>query len=284
MAEVGLHTADLTEVRLAYQMAGHGPRLIVLLHGWPQTSLCWRKVVPALAEEYSVVAADLRGYGQSSLTTTGYEKRSAARDLHELIEYLGHSSVFVVGHDRGARVAHRWALDNPADIERLVLLDILPTREVMTTFDRDSASTMWHWFFHNQSDLPERLLQDNIEPYLRHFLHLALQDGAIDDETFAAYVAAFSNPGYLHASLEDYRAGFGPDLILDTVDHQAGRRVSQPLLTLWGADGGLGQKDVLTVWRRYADDVRGEPIERCRHYLPEEAPRTVSDRIRAFLR
>ncbi|WP_326836872.1 alpha/beta hydrolase [Amycolatopsis rhabdoformis] len=280
MAEISY--ADLDEVRLCYRTLGEGPELVVLLHGWPQTALCWRHVMPALAERYTVVAPDLRGYGGSGLASTGYSKRATAADLHQLIVHLGHPSALVAGHDRGARVAHRWALDHPADVRRLALLDILPTREVMSTVDRTSASAMWHWFFHSQPDLPELLLEGNVEPYLRFFFRRPRAAGAIDDETFAAYVEAFQDPGHLHASLEDYRAGFGVDLELDEADHAAGHVVTPPLLLLWGADGGLRAKDVVGVWRRYATDVRGKAVAGSGHYVPEERPDTVADELLAF--
>ncbi|MEV0070879.1 MULTISPECIES: alpha/beta hydrolase [unclassified Amycolatopsis] len=274
--------ADLDEVRLSYRTMGEGPELVVLLHGWPQTGLCWRHVLPALAERYTVVVPDLRGYGSSGLAATGYDKRATAADLHQLIVHLGHGSALVAGHDRGARVAHRWALDHPGDVRRLALLDILPTREVMTTYDRRSATAMWHWFFHLQPELPELLLAGNVEPYLNFFFRRPRASGAIDDETFEEYVSAFSEPGHLRASLEDYRAGFGVDLDLDERDHTDGNVLGQPLLLLWGGDGGLRDKDVLGVWRQYATDVRGTAVAECGHYVPEEQPAVVAAELLAF--
>jgi len=280
---VELGVADLSEVRLSYRRAGQGPSLVLLLHGWPQTMLCWRRVLPGLAAEYTVVAPDLRGYGRSGLATTGYDKRSSAKDMHELLNHLGYEAATVVGHDRGARVAHRWALDHPDDLRQVVLLDILPTREVMTTYDRASAIAMWHWFFHLQPELPELLLRGNVEPYLRHFLARPIASGAIDAETFAAYVSAFEEPSHLRASLADYRSGFGVDLQLDDADYEAGCQLTQPLLVLWGADGGLGDKDVVAVWRRYSTDVRGHSIDDCGHYIPEEQPQALLAELLRFL-
>lgn len=282
MLEVTTHTVDLEEVRLAYRRFGDGERLVVLVHGWPQTSACWRHVMPELGGEFTVVAPDLRGYGASGLSTTGYDKRSTARDLHELVQHLGYTSALVAGHDRGARVAHRWALDHPADIDRLALLDILPTREVMGTINAESATRMWHWFFHLQPDLPEILLAGNSEPYLRYFFRDPLEKGAIDDEALSEYLLAFENPAHLAASLEDYRAGFGIDLVRDEENAVAGTVVSSPLLLLWGAHGGLSDHDVLDIWGRYASDVRGCAIPDCGHYVPEEQPAAVVRHLNEF--
>ncbi|OPG07546.1 alpha/beta fold hydrolase [Microbispora sp. GKU 823] len=278
------HHADLGDVRVFYRRAGTADRLLVLLHGWPQTGHCWRHLMEPLAERYTVVAPDLRGYGRSGKPGAGYDKRTVAADMSRLVRALGFRSAAVVGHDRGARVAHRWALDRPEDVGHLALLDILPTREVMNSFDRHSAAAMWHWFFHLQPDLPELLIAGNVEAYLRFFFdrqsHVA---GAVDEAAMTEYVEAFSDPDALHASLEDYRAGFRQDLDADEEDARAGRRLTQPLLLLWGAQGGLGGIDVPGVWSGYAERVTGAAVEECKHFLPEEQPERVLRRLRAFL-
>ncbi|MGI5347291.1 alpha/beta fold hydrolase [Streptomyces sp. CA-250714] len=276
---------SLDDVELTYRIVGEGQELVVLLHGWPQTGRCWRHVVGPLSRHRTVVAPDLRGYGASGLAESGYDKRSVAADLSSLIHRLGYDSAVVMGHDRGARVAHRWALDHPSEIDALVLLDILPTRFVMRSFDRDSASAMWHWFFHRQSDLAEKLISQNIEEYLRHFFDRVLESGAVDKDTFEHYVAAFSDRGHLRASLEDYRAGFTTDLQLDEADHDRGLRLRAPLLVLWGAQGGLAQSDVLRIWQDHHTDpaaVRGHAVSGG-HYVPEEAPGEVVTAVEAFL-
>jgi haloacetate dehalogenase len=165
---------SLDDVELAYRVVGNGPELVVLLHGWPQTGACWRHVMEPLSRGRTVVAPDLRGYGASGLAGSGYDKRATAVDLSGLVRHLGHESAVVVGHDRGARVAHRWALDRPSEVNALVLLDVLPTRVVMRSFDRESASEMFHWFLHRQVDLAEELISANLEPYLRHFFRRVL--------------------------------------------------------------------------------------------------------------
>jgi pimeloyl-ACP methyl ester carboxylesterase len=276
-------TVDVDGVALQYLRAGTGP-LVVLLHGWPQTSHCWRHVIPALAESHTVVAPDLRGYGGSAKPAAGYDKRTMAADLSGLIHGLGFADADVVGHDRGARVAHRWALDHPADIRKLALLDILPSREVLRGMTADSASTLWHWLFHRQPDLPELLVGANVEAYLRHFLLRQSFDPAVfDDATIAEYVRAYSAPDALRASFDEYRAAFDVDPDHDERDAAAGRLVEQPLLVLWGRDGGLGAAPVLETWRRYARDVRGQGLPSCKHYLPEERPEDTSRLLADFL-
>lgn len=278
------HHADLGDVRIFYRRCGSGDRLLVLLHGWPQTGHCWRHLMEPLGERYTVVAPDLRGYGRSGSPGSGYDKRTVAADMSRLVRALDFESAAVVGHDRGARVAHRWALDRPEEVERLALLDILPTREVMNGFDRHSAAAMWHWFFHLQPDLPELLIAGNVEAYLRFFFERqSFVAGAVDEAALAEYVAAFSDPDSLHASLEDYRAGFRQDLDADEADARAGRLLDRPLLLLWGAQGGLGGADVLGVWSRYALRATGAAIGDCKHFLPEEQPERVLAHLRAFL-
>ncbi|MFI7635849.1 alpha/beta fold hydrolase [Nonomuraea sp. NPDC049400] len=278
------HRAELDGVDIHYRRSGTADRLVVLLHGWPQTGHCWRHLMRPLGERFTVIAPDLRGYGASGKPGSGYDKRTTAADMSRLIRTLGFDKAHVVGHDRGARVAHRWALDRPGDIDHLALLDILPTREVMGSFDKDSAAAMWHWFFHLQPGLPELLIAGNTEAYLRFFLERqALLPDAVGEEAVAEYVAAFSDPDSLHASLEDYRAGFRQDLDADERDHLAGNRLTQPLLLLWGADGGLGGSDVTRIWSGYADRVAGIPIRDCKHFLPEEQPEQVLERLLAFL-
>ncbi|AKS31438.1 alpha/beta fold hydrolase [Mycolicibacterium goodii] len=280
-----INRVTVNDVELAYRVRGDGQEPIVLLHGWPQTGLCWRKLVEPLSERYTVIVPDLRGYGASGLAPSGYDKRTTASDLSALLHHLDLDSAIVVGHDRGARVAHRWALDHPSQVSALALLDVLPTRVVMRSFDRHSAAAMWHWFFHLQPDLPELLVAANPEAYLRHFLRGVLESGAVDEVTFRHYVDACSDPDHLHATFEDYRAGFTSDLALDDSDHARGVRLHCPLLLLWGAEGGLAGADVLGIWREHHADpaaVSGTPVPGG-HYLPEEAPQAVLDSLDHFL-
>lgn len=270
--------ATVNGIRMYYRRAGDGP-LLVLLHGWPQTGHCWRHLMGPLGEAYTVVVPDLRGYGHTDLPRDGHDKRTRAEDLHQLIRALGHESATVIGHDRGARVAHRWALDHPGDIERLVLMDIIPTREMWRRMDAGLARGTWHWLFHLQPDLPELLAGANPGAYVRHLID-SWAYVPLPEEDIAEYVRAFSRPGALRAGFDDYRAA-DQDAEHDEAD--AGRRISMPLLALWGEHSFLQTIDTVAVWRDYADDVTGRMIEDCGHFLAEERPEAVLTELRAFL-
>jgi pimeloyl-ACP methyl ester carboxylesterase len=276
-------TAAVNGVRLHYRLGGEGPP-VVLLHGWPQTGHCWRAVAGPLAADHTVIVPDLRGYGASDKATTGFDKRTMAGDISGLVRSLGFDRVAVVGHDRGGRVAHRWALDRPDEVERLAVLDIAPSRASWQAMDADLGAKYWHWLFHLQPDLPERLAGADVEGYLRYFLEkwTYAREG-LDPSAIAEYVRAFSQPGALRCGFDDYRA-HPVDAEHDEADHAAGNRLRMPLLALWGADGVMGTTlPILDLWREYADDVRGRALERCGHFLPEERPGEVVDELRTFL-
>jgi haloacetate dehalogenase len=259
------------------RIGGDGPPLL-LLHGYPETHLCWRKIAPALAERFTVVAADLRGYGDSSKPEGGerhvnYAKRAMAQDQIEVMRVLGFERFRLVGHDRGGRVAHRLALDHPDRVERLAVLDIAPTATMYRATDRTFAEAYYHWFFLIQPfDLPERLIGADPAYYLRRSL-AGWGRGAFEEEVVAEYVRCFASPGAIHASCEDYRAAAGVDLEHDAADAAAGRRLRIPLLALWGVQGVVGRLfDVPATWREVSDaEVRGRALP-CGHFLPEEKP------------
>lgn len=275
--------AQVNGVRLHYVRQGSGP-LVLLLHGWPQTWYEWRHLLPALADDFTVVAPDLRGYGLSDKLRGGSDKRTMAADVRALARHLGHERVRLVGHDRGARVAHRYALDHPGEVERIAVLDIVPTREVFRRTDATLARGFWHWFFHLQPDLPELLVGGNVEAYLRWFYERWTWDrSAFPPEVVDVYVRAFSAPGALRAGFDDYRASFPDDMAADDASAAAGDRLTMPLLALWGATGLIDSLPVLDIWRDYAADVRGEGLPECGHFLPEERPDAVLDHLRAFL-
>jgi haloacetate dehalogenase len=255
---------------------GKGPPLL-LLHGYPQTHAIWHRIAPRLAERFTVVAADLRGYGDSSKPASdeahaSYSKRATALDQVEAMAALGFETFFLAGHDRGGRVGHRMALDHPDRVRKLAVLDIAPTYTVFARTDKTMATAYYHWFFLIQPyDLPERLIGNDPEYYLRRKLgHWGRDETAFAPEAVAEYVRCFSDPATIHASCEDYRAAASIDLEHDEAD--MGTKVACPLLALWGGKGFVAQAyDVLEVWRERAADVRGQAID-CGHFLPEERP------------
>jgi haloacetate dehalogenase len=261
---------------------GSGPPLL-LLHGYPQTHLMWRKLAPRLAAEFTVVIPDLRGYGDSSKPPAGpdntnYSKRALAQDQVETMRALGFERFAVAGHDRGARVAHRLGRDHPSRVERLALLDIVPTLYRFETIDQKAATSSFHWFFLIQPDgLPERLIGAEPEFFLRHML----RDPAVfEPEVFAEYLRCFKNPETIRATCDEYRAGATIDLAHDRADRD--RRLAMPLLVLWGERSSQGSGyDVLGVWREHAETVSGQGIK-SGHFLPEEAPDETCQRLRDF--
>jgi len=261
---------------------GSGPPLL-LLHGYPQTHLMWRKLGPRLAAEFTVVAPDLRGYGDSSTPPAGpehvnYAKRALAQDQVETMAALGFERFCVVGHDRGARVAHRLARDHPERVRRLALLDIVPTLYRFETIDQKAATASYHWFFLIQpGGLPERLI--GAEP--EFFLRSMLRDPAVfEPEIFAEYLRCFKNPETIRATCDEYRAGATIDLAHDRVDR--GHRLAMPLLVLWGQRSSQGSGyDVLAVWRNHAENVSGRAIDGG-HFLAEEAPDATYRALHSF--
>ena len=280
-------TRDVGDVEIAFRHAGHGPPLL-LLHGFPQTNVMWHRIAPALADHFTVIAADLRGYGDSSTPTsdaehTPYAKRAMAGDMVRLMESLGHDSFMVAGHDRGGRVAHRMARDHATRVRRLAVLDIAPTAAMYGQTDMRFATAYYHWFYLIQpAPLPERMIGADPEFYLRSKCgQWGRTKGAITDKAFADYLRCFRRPETVHAMCEDYRAAATIDLVHDAAD--ADVRLTMPLLALWGVDGFVGTNyDVLAEWRVVADDVSGHGVPGG-HYLPEEAPdETVAALVHFF--
>lgn len=268
-----------------------GPRrdapALLLLHGYPQTHAIWHRVAPALAARFNVVASDLRGYGDSGKPPTDerhapYSKRAMARDQVELMAALGHERFFVVGHDRGARVAHRLAVDHPDAVVRIVVLDIAPTLAMYEKTGDAFARAYWHWFFLIQpAFVPERMIGGDPRFYLRAKMAESHARGVFAPEAWAEYERCFT-PGAVHASCEDYRAAATIDLEHDRADVEAGRRVRAPLLALWGAHGIVEKCfDPLDEWRRVADDVRGRALP-SGHYIPEEVPELLIRELEKF--
>jgi haloacetate dehalogenase len=271
-----LSMIDTGEAVIRVRHGGEGPPLL-LLHGHPQTHVCWHKIAPRLAQHFTVAAADLRGYGDSSKPPTTidhepYSKRAMARDQVRVMQQLGFEQFFVAGHDRGGRCAYRMALDYPEKVRKLAVLDILPTGEHFRRANRDFALSWWHWFFLAQPyDMPERLIGADPDYYYwrRHGDQPPAYHSA---EAFADYRRCWQNPQTIHAFCEDYRAGATYDFALDEADFGK-RQIECPVQVLWALKDDLGSLygDVVGIWRDWADDVRGKGID-SGHYLAEEAP------------
>ncbi len=288
MLETFEHTQMCTSGATIHLAKGGQGYPLLLLHGYPQTHRMWYKIAPRLAEEFTVVAPDLRGYGDSSKPIgepdhSTYSKRAMAQDLVEVMGTLGYEEFFVVGHDRGGRVGHRMALDHPHRVKRLAVLDIAPTYIMYMTTDKAFATAYYHWFFLIQPyDLPERLIGAQPEYYLhRCFTAWSADATAFTPEAVTEYLRCFSNPATIHATCEDYRASATIDLLHDEAD--LSQRVTCPVLALWAEKGVVGRTyDVLETWRERADMVHGQALSGG-HFLPEEAPLETYNALRAFL-
>jgi haloacetate dehalogenase len=278
-----LDRVDVGEAVLRVRHGGSGPP-VLLLHGHPRTHATWHRAAPLLAGDYTVVCPDLRGYGESSKPATTpdhepYSKRAMARDCVELMRMLGHERFTVVGHDRGAYVALRTALDHAAAVSGLAVLDAIPIGEALARCDARFASAWWHWFFLGQSDKPaEDLISADPEGWYRPNRAL------MGEENYADYLRAIHDPATVHAMCEDYRAGLGLDRLHDDADRAAGRRAECPVLVLWAARDDLEDLygNPLAVWRAWARDLRGSRLD-CGHHMAEEAPELLVAELRAFL-
>ncbi len=275
-----LSMIDTGEAIIRVRHGGSGPPLL-LLHGHPQTHVMWHEIAPRLSQDFTVVATDLRGYGDSSKPSTTrdhapYSKRAMARDQVEVMRQLGFERFFVAGHDRGGRCAYRMALDHPERVLKLAVLDIVPTGEAFRRADMAFGLGFWHWFFLAQPyDLPERMISADPDAFYLRRRDLFAPE-ALDD-----YLRCIRNPDTIHAMCEDYRAGATIDFALDEADRSK-KRIECPVLVLWSRRGELEQwYDVLAIWRDWADDVRGRSLD-CGHYLAEEAPDETYTELHAF--
>jgi haloacetate dehalogenase len=272
------------------RIGGSGPPL-VLLHGFPQTHIEWRSIAPSLAERFTTVLLDLRGYGGSSIPSSNagaaYSKREMAKDVVAVMEALGFRRFAVAGHDRGARVAYRLALDSPERVEKLVAIDIIPTLAMWETMDAARAMRTYHWLFLAQpSPMPETLIEGAPIDWLKHTLASWTGDGtlaAFGRDALEAYCVAFAQPQRIHAFCEDYRAGATLDRNHDAEDAAAGRTIAAPLLALWGAKGIPSEGGApLDIWRRWAPKAEGQALIGG-HFLPEENPAAILAAMRQFL-
>jgi haloacetate dehalogenase len=279
--------------RIVTVHGGKGPPLL-LMHGNPFTHLSWHKFAPQLAQEFTVVATDLRGYGDSEKPPGGpdhanYSFRAMAQDQVEVMAALGHTRFYAAGHDRGARVLHRMCLDHPDTVVRAAILDIIPQHHLLNNVTRQWGTFSWHWFFNIQpAPLPEKMMGADPDWFIEKKLAKTPQGlSFFGAEALAEYKRCFRNPETIHAICEDYRATFGVDLAMDTEDFKAGKKITCPALILWGATGGVGRNHNPgpgEIWKAYATDIRGARSVPSGHYLSEEAPDETYAELRAFFK
>ena len=282
MTRLRHHTIHANGIRQYFVEAGEGPP-VILLHGFPETSFAWRHQIPALAERYRVIAPDLRGYGETDKPAAGYDKRTMAQDVVALMDALGLPKVALVGHDRGARVATRFAKDHPQRLDRLVVMDNVPTRIVARSLNAQTARAYWFFFFHLVPELPETLIAGREDLWLRHFFSdWCYNPHTITGADFDTYVQAYRRPGAVRGAMSDYRAN-AEDVAQDQVD--ADVKIACPVMALWGADfAAVGKMfDMPAVWAEMAHDLRAEPIAQCGHLPQEEQPERVNGLLREFL-
>jgi haloacetate dehalogenase len=292
------HWIDLPQMRIFARSQGQGPALL-LLHGYPQTHVMWHRIAPQLAEKFTVVVMDLRGYGWSAVSKTSpksqgsnkagalYTKRVMAEDAVNVMRALGHIRFRLVGHDRGARVAYRLAFDHSERVEKAALLDIVPTAVMWQGMDAKSAMKTYHWLLLAQPEpLPEKLIGAaplfTLENTLARWSATKNLE-AFDPRALAHYRAAFNEPSRIHAFCEDYRAGATLDCADDEADQKLGRKIEVPLCVLWGASGlAPREQSPLDVWQNWARDVRGQAVEGG-HFLAEENPQDTLAALLEFL-
>jgi pimeloyl-ACP methyl ester carboxylesterase len=271
------HTTLVNDVRLHYVTAGKGDP-VVLLHGWPETWYQWRKIIPPLAERYTVIAPDMRGLGDSSKPATGYDKRTVADDISKLVQKLGFQRIFLVGHDWGGLVAYAYACAHPEDVRRLVILDVpIPGAGLEELPQMSRRGGIWHIAFHNVRDLAEALVEGKERTYLSWFYRTAYNPTALSDADIDEYVRCYSAPGGMRAGFEYYRA-FWTD-----VDHNtenAKTKLKMPVLAL-GGKYSFGKR-TLTSMQALAENVRGREVDQCGHWISEEQPAYLSEQLLNF--
>ena len=278
-------TAMVNGISIHYVIQGQGFP-VILLHGWPEFWYGWRKQIPVLAEHFQVIAPDMRGFGYSDKPTSGYDSRTIASDIYELAHSLGHQRVALVAHDFGVMVAFRYTLDHEDAVSRLALLDAPPPTQQLGPLPSQVVSERWHSFFHQQYDLPERLVEGNVEAYLRHiYREWSVNKYLFTDEEVAEYVRAYSQPGTLRGGFSYYRAMVEEDPPLWVAD--AERKLSTPLLFLWGNRSARTAEamgsDPLEAWRKPFPNVRGKNLGEYGHFLQSEATEEVNQELLAFL-
>ncbi len=275
------HTVQVNGIKMHYVEAGQGSPL-VLLHGFPETWYCWRHQIPVLAEKFRVIVPDLRGYGGTEKPPSGYDKRTMANDIRSLLQLLEIEKVSIIGHDRGARVATRFAKDHPAMLDRLVVTDNIPTRIIFERMNAEVARGHWFFIFNNVPDLPEALISGREEVWLRYiFSGWCYNPQLFSKEEIAEYVQAYSQPGALRGAFNDYRAG-REDVLQDEEDKEI--LIQCPTLVLWGEDFAIGGKmwDFRSIWKEMVQNPSFLSLPQCGHLPHEEKPHEVNAALLDF--
>ena len=277
---------DVGTAEINLEQAGDGSPLL-LLHGYPQTHAMWHEVAPQLAERFTVIVPDLRGYGDSTgpanPNTADYSNREMAEDLVGVMDALGFDEYRIAGHDRGARVGYRFALDHPQKVKKLAVLDIVPTLETVERMDYEMAKGMYHWLFLAQPyPVPETLINGAATFYVDHLLeNWSASIESFDPAAVSEYHRCFGEESVVRASCEDYRAGLSIDLDHDRASREAGDRIECPLLAVWGDASGTISFDPIEIWERWATDVEGKSLS-CGHFIPVEAPEATVGKLESF--
>ncbi|WP_420862099.1 alpha/beta fold hydrolase [Algirhabdus cladophorae] len=286
LQDVPLQFIETNGLRLAYRRLGQGPALI-LLHGFPQNHRCWEKVVPEFAKHFDVLIPDLRGYGASdapfddSPDHATYSKRTMAQDIIGLMDRLGLEQAHILGHDRGARVAYRFALDHPARIAKLGIIEIVPTGDFWNNWSAELAMKAYHWTYLAQPyPLPERMINADPKGYINWTFEKWIKQGDVSpfsDWAMDSYLTQAENPARIHAMCADYRSGWSFDRALDVADKNAGRKIDCPLMFLWGRSGFPAQTgDPASLWADWAHEVNDMSCD-SGHFVMEENPKAVTE-------
>ena len=281
----------VNNIKINFRHGGRGEPLL-LIHGYPQTHVMWHKIASKLSKNFYVICPDLRGYGDSSKPKglknhQNYSKKTMAKDMIELINYLGFDQFYLVGHDRGARVAHRMCLDYEERVLKACLMDIVPTYHMFENTNQNFATGYYHWFFLIQPDnLPEKMIGKDPIYYLKEKLkrwsdkNIAFEK-KFDEKAVEEYIRCFDEDS-IHGTCEDYRAGASIDMVDDKKSRN--RKINTPLLVLWGKKGFINRNyDVIKIWQEYANNIQGKTLD-CGHFLPEEKPEDVLKELNCFFK
>jgi haloacetate dehalogenase len=279
MVEIERHIVRANGINIHYRACGNGPPL-VLLHGWPQTSYAWRKVMTRLAPHYRCIAPDLRGMGDTDKPVSGYDIRTVATDIHALIGELGLENVYLVGTDWGGLAARRYALDRPGELDRVFVVDIVPHDQMFANLTLSMARGAWHFFWNGVPDLPEKLVAHDVRLFLQTLFRPKYHNPAHMDEAIDEYVRAYSKPGALRGGFAYYKALFEENPAIDAENPK--EKIREKVRIIWGNSGGMGVFDVMEMWKACAPHATGRGLDNCGHYVHEEQPDILAGEILTF--